>query len=128
MLHEDTFPLASQLSYAEGKPALDETPEPLFPAPTRERFVKTRKDMWWLLSSSSDYEEGLSLFNRKGIISILELGGERRVPRDSGHCKAISSGFFSFSASATCKRHSLGLLLSDLTALCTQTGFFLSYA
>lgn len=89
MLHKDTFPLASQLSYAEGKPALAETPDSLFPASTRERFVKTRKDMWWLLSGSSDYEEGLSLFKRKGIISILELGGEHRIPRDSGHCKAM---------------------------------------
>lgn len=49
------------------------------------------------LSDSSDYEEGLSLFNRKGIISILELGEKYRIPRDSGQCKAISSGFFSLS-------------------------------
>lgn len=75
-VHKDTFPLASQLCYAEGKPALDETPEIQFPVSTRGRFVKNRKGIWWLLSSSSDSEEGLSLFNRKDIISILELGGK----------------------------------------------------
>lgn len=127
MLHKDTFPLASQLSYAEGKPTVDETPEPQFPASTRERFVKTEKACGGFCLALLTMKKDSHSLTEKASFQYWNWEGNTESQGTQGTVGPFLLTFSLF----LCVCHIRDVVLTScylFTALSSWTSFFLSYA